>query len=65
MVQFGSEPLYDWAIYAGDLANEVKAAKSTLSGVGIPVTVSEMAYGYQVVRKTFGGSKEEKKEGRG
>ena len=48
-VQFGSEPLYDWAIYAGDLATEVKNAKSSLSSLGIPVTVSEMAYGYQVV----------------
>ncbi|TEB27089.1 B-(1-6) glucan synthase [Coprinellus micaceus] len=47
-VQFGSEPLYDWAIYAGDLATEVKNAKSSLSSLGIPVTVSEMAYGYQV-----------------
>ena len=51
MVQFGSEPLYDWAIYAADLANEVRAAKAALSGVGIPITVSEMAYGYQVVSK--------------
>ncbi|KAJ2934691.1 hypothetical protein H1R20_g2402, partial [Candolleomyces eurysporus] len=48
VVQFGSEPLYDWAIYPGDLANEVKAAKAALSGVGIPITVSEMAYGYQL-----------------
>ncbi|KAF6759827.1 B-(1-6) glucan synthase [Ephemerocybe angulata] len=47
-VQFGSEPLYDWAIGAQDLANEVKSAKSSLSSLGIPITVSEMAYGYQV-----------------
>jgi exo-beta-1,3-glucanase (GH17 family) len=51
-VQFGSEPLYDWAIYAGDLATEVKNAKSSLSSLGIPVTVSEMAYGYQVVSQS-------------
>ena len=30
-----------------ELASQVKSLKSKLSGVGIPVTVSELAYGYQ------------------
>ncbi|KAJ7204858.1 glycoside hydrolase superfamily [Mycena haematopus] len=45
-LQFGSEPLYDWAL-APDLADQVKAAKDNLSSLQIPVTISEMAYGYQ------------------
>jgi len=48
-VQFGSEPLYDWAIDPPDLAAQVKAAKTKLAPLGIPITVSEMAWGYQVV----------------
>ncbi|KAI0695960.1 hypothetical protein C8T65DRAFT_698546 [Cerioporus squamosus] len=47
VVQFGSEPLFDSAIEPGELAKQVTAAKKQLADVGIPVTVSEMAYGYQ------------------
>ncbi|KAF8151023.1 glycoside hydrolase superfamily [Crassisporium funariophilum] len=47
VVQFGSEPLFDWALDAPDLATQIKSAKSSLASLGIPVTISEMAYGYQ------------------
>ena len=46
-VQFGSEPLFDHVLPARDLADQVEAAKRNLSSLGIPVTVSELAYGYQ------------------
>ncbi|KAL4080311.1 glycoside hydrolase family 17 protein [Scleroderma yunnanense] len=46
-VQFGSEPLFDNVLPHEELASQVLSAKSQLSGVGIPVTVSELAYGYQ------------------
>lgn len=46
-VQFGSEPLYDWAIEPSDLAREVTQARSRLADIGVSVTVSDMAYGYQ------------------
>ncbi|RPD78317.1 glycoside hydrolase family 17 protein [Lentinus tigrinus ALCF2SS1-7] len=46
VVQFGSEPLFDSAISPNDLAQQVKSAKNELADVGIPVTVSEMAFGY-------------------
>lgn len=48
-LQFGSEPLYDYALDAGTLAAQVTAAKTNLSSLYIPVTISEMAYGYQEV----------------
>ncbi|KAH9481874.1 hypothetical protein JR316_0006404 [Psilocybe cubensis] len=48
-LQFGSEPLYDYALDAGTLAAQVTAAKANLSSLHIPVTISEMAYGYQEV----------------
>ncbi|KAH8833944.1 glycoside hydrolase superfamily [Flagelloscypha sp. PMI_526] len=54
VLQFGSEPLFDSAISPGDLASQVKKAKKELSDYGIPVTVSEMAYGYT----KSGGAKE-------
>ncbi|KAK0212163.1 glycoside hydrolase superfamily [Desarmillaria ectypa] len=47
VVQFGSEPLFDSVLSPEDLAAQVLAAKAYLSGLGILVTVSEMAYGYQ------------------
>ncbi|KAG2017606.1 hypothetical protein CC2G_007105 [Coprinopsis cinerea AmutBmut pab1-1] len=56
VVQFGSEPLFDWAISARGLAQEVRDAKSRLANLKIPVTVSEMAYGYQA--RENDGSKE-------
>lgn len=43
VVQFGSEPLYDWAIDVNQLASELWSLKGTLSSLGIPVTISEMA----------------------
>ncbi|KAJ4480210.1 glycoside hydrolase superfamily [Lentinula aciculospora] len=47
VVQFGSEPLYDGVLSPQDLANQVWDAKEQLSDLGIPVTVSDLAYGYQ------------------
>ncbi|KAJ8462146.1 hypothetical protein ONZ45_g18041 [Pleurotus djamor] len=47
VLQFGSEPLFDWVLSPDDLAKQVTQAKANLSSLGIPVTVSEMAYGYQ------------------
>ncbi|KAF9033700.1 hypothetical protein BDZ89DRAFT_947653 [Hymenopellis radicata] len=47
VLQFGSEPLYDGVLDPDDLAAQVVAAKRNLSDLGIPVTISEMAYGYQ------------------
>ena len=46
-VQFGSEPLFDSVLSPKDLAEQVLAAKKDLASLGIPVTVSELAYGYQ------------------
>ncbi|KAG0704512.1 glycoside hydrolase superfamily [Suillus ampliporus] len=46
-VQFGSEPLFDNVLPHSELASQVLSLKSKLRGVGIPVTVSELAYGYQ------------------
>jgi len=47
VLQFGSEPLFDFAISHEDLAEQVVLAKANLSSLHIPVTVSELAYGYQ------------------
>ncbi|KAI0743869.1 glycoside hydrolase superfamily [Daedaleopsis nitida] len=47
VVQFGSEPLYDWVLEPEQLAQQVTLAKQNLSSLNIPVTVSELAYGYQ------------------
>jgi exo-beta-1,3-glucanase (GH17 family) len=47
VVQFGSEPLYDDVLPHDQLAQQVLEAKQSLSDLGIPVTVSELAYGYQ------------------
>lgn len=46
-VQFGSEPLFDNVLPHDQLAQQVHAAKANLSSLNIPVTVSELAYGYQ------------------
>ncbi|CCM06261.1 uncharacterized protein FIBRA_08511 [Fibroporia radiculosa] len=46
-VQFGSEPLYDNVLPHQALAHQVLLARANLSSVGIPVTVSELAYGYE------------------
>lgn len=47
VVQFGSEPLFDHVLTPGELTAQVLSAKENLSSLGIPVTVSELAYGYQ------------------
>jgi len=47
VVQMGTEPLFDSVITPAALTAQVLNAKKTLSDIGIPVTVSEMAYGYQ------------------
>jgi exo-beta-1,3-glucanase (GH17 family) len=47
VVQFGSEPLFDNVLPHDQLAEQVISAKASLSSLGIPVTVSELAYGYQ------------------
>lgn len=46
-VQFGSEPLFDHVLPPDQLAAQVLSARKDLSTLGIPVTVSELAYGYQ------------------
>lgn len=46
VLQFGSEPLFDWVLDPEDLAAQVLAAKKNLSSLHIPVTVSDMAYSY-------------------
>jgi exo-beta-1,3-glucanase (GH17 family) len=47
VVQFGSEPLFDKVLSPDKLAAQVLSAKKNLSSLDIPVTVSELAYGYQ------------------
>jgi len=47
VLQFGSEPLYDNVLPHDQLAEQVILAKQNLSSLNIPVTVSELAYGYQ------------------
>ena len=51
VVQFGSEPLYDDVMDPVDLAVQVEAAKANLTSLSIPVTISEMAYGWQEVNQ--------------
>ncbi|CAA7267457.1 unnamed protein product [Cyclocybe aegerita] len=50
VLQFGSEPLFDWALPPLDLAEQVKLAQGNLTSLHIPVTISEMAWGYQFIR---------------
>jgi hypothetical protein len=40
-----SRQLYDWVLPIDDLTKQVVSAKKNLSSLGIPVTVSELAYG--------------------
>ncbi|CAF1196221.1 unnamed protein product, partial [Didymodactylos carnosus] len=48
-VSFGSEPLYSWSVGGGySYLNELMAIKAELKPLGIPLTVSEMKYGYDV-----------------
>jgi hypothetical protein len=53
VVQFGSEPLFDYVLDPKELASQIRQAKTNLSSLEIPVTISEMAYGYQVVWSIF------------
>jgi exo-beta-1,3-glucanase (GH17 family) len=46
-VQFFAQPLTYRMLSAKDLAGQVKLAQKFLAPLGIPVTVSELAYGYQ------------------
>jgi exo-beta-1,3-glucanase (GH17 family) len=48
VLQFGSEPLFDGVLPVDELTAQVEMAKANLSSLGIPVTVSELAFGYQV-----------------
>jgi exo-beta-1,3-glucanase (GH17 family) len=48
VVQMGSEPLYDDVITPQALTAAVTSAKQNLSDIGVSVTVSDLAYGYQV-----------------
>jgi len=48
VVQFGSEPLYDHVLPPATLASQVNAAKAALADLHIPVTVSDMAHGYEI-----------------
>jgi hypothetical protein len=43
----GTEPLFDDVITPQALTTQVNNAKKNLSDIGINVTVSELAYGYQ------------------
>jgi hypothetical protein len=52
VLQFGSEPLFDSVLTPSQLADEVIDAKVKLADVGIPVTVSDMAYGFQKYLKS-------------
>jgi exo-beta-1,3-glucanase (GH17 family) len=47
VVQFGSEPLFDGVLSLGDMVKNVNQLKASLMDVNVPVTVSELAYGYQ------------------
>ncbi|PWN41898.1 glycoside hydrolase [Ceraceosorus guamensis] len=53
-VQFGSEPLFDWAISADGLADQINDVKQKLSQfitgqpTAMQVSTSEMPYGYQI-----------------
>ena len=44
----GTEPLFDDVITPQALTTQVTNAKQNLSDIGVQVTVSELAYGYQV-----------------
>jgi len=52
VVQFGSEPLYDNVLDPTELASQIQLAKANLSSLGIPVTISEMSYGFQAVTES-------------
>ncbi|KAF5354952.1 hypothetical protein D9756_005421 [Leucocoprinus leucothites] len=47
VLQFGSEPLFDNVLPHDQLAEQVVRAQKNLSSLHIPVTVSELAFGFQ------------------
>jgi len=47
VVQFGSEPLFDGVLSPDALAGQVWYARDQLKGLGIQVTVSDLAWSYQ------------------
>ncbi|KAG6886519.1 hypothetical protein C0992_003626, partial [Termitomyces sp. T32_za158] len=53
VLQFGSEPLFDWVLSPNDLIAQVNGAKANLSSLHIPVTVSDMAYSFRDVRSLY------------
>ncbi|KAG6889001.1 hypothetical protein C0995_004469 [Termitomyces sp. Mi166 len=55
VLQFGSEPLFDWVLDPYDLIDQVNAAKANLSSLHIPVTVSDMAYSFRDLHANDGG----------
>jgi len=55
VVQMGTEPLFDDVITPEALTAQVINAKANLSDIGVLVTVSELAYGYQ--ERNASGSK--------
>ncbi|KNZ73371.1 hypothetical protein J132_07669 [Termitomyces sp. J132] len=55
VLQFGSEPLFDWVLDPYSLIDQVKVAKANLSSLHIPVTVSDMAYSFRDLHAGDGG----------
>ncbi|KAG6916215.1 hypothetical protein DXG01_007845 [Tephrocybe rancida] len=55
VLQFGSEPLFDWVLDPPVLIQQVNAAKANLSSLQIPVTVSDMAYSFRDLHADDGG----------
>lgn len=49
LVQFGSEPLFDFVLDPPVLGAQVAAAMKNLSSLNIQVDISELAYGWQEV----------------
>lgn len=47
VVQFGSEPLYDSVLPPQVLAAQVRKMQGDLASMHIPVTISELQYGFQ------------------
>jgi hypothetical protein len=52
-VRFGSEHLFDHAIDAGQLVEEMKSAKAKLADLKIPAMVSEMGFAFERVSLTY------------
>ncbi|KAG6864868.1 hypothetical protein C0991_006722 [Blastosporella zonata] len=55
VLQFGSEPLFDWVLDPPVLIEQVKAAQKNLSSLQIPVTVSDLAYSFRDLHADDGG----------